>query len=336
VVEVTVRRHWILGGADDVSVEGFTMKHAANDAQRGALQNGGHSDWTIQDNVLSDAHGAVVSLTEGTDLELVGNDISRGGQLGVHGARADAIVRNNEIHHNNTEGFSTEWEAGALKMVTTSRLVAEGNEVHSNDGPGLWCDLGCTNVIYSDNRVYHNSWAGLLFEISDGAEIFSNTVYENGRKYGDWAWGAGILSSSSRNVEIHNNTLAWNADGISVISQDRAGHTDVSNVRVHHNVILMRDHPEIGKYRNLSLAWLQDWAGGMFSASSNNWGANNRYWYPSSEDSSERFAWDNRTIRELPEFNATPGENDGRYVSDLQKDQIASSARLPASPEPFE
>ncbi len=89
------------------------MKHAANDSQRhGAITNGGYSDWAIQDNLLSDAHGAVVSLAEGTNLRLVGNDINHGGQLGLHACRSHLLVQDNEIHHNYTEGFSGGWEAG--------------------------------------------------------------------------------------------------------------------------------------------------------------------------------------------------------------------------------
>ena len=40
-VEVSVRRHWVLGTstADNVTIQGFTMKHAANEAQSGAIMN---------------------------------------------------------------------------------------------------------------------------------------------------------------------------------------------------------------------------------------------------------------------------------------------------------
>ncbi len=95
------------------------MKHAATPAQRGALNNGGYSNWTVQGNVLSDAHGAVVSLYNASDLRLLNNDISRGGQLGVQGSQAtDVLVQGNRIYDNNTEAFSSGWEAGGLKMAT--------------------------------------------------------------------------------------------------------------------------------------------------------------------------------------------------------------------------
>jgi hypothetical protein len=58
-VEVTTRTGWIVGLSDGVIIRGFTMRHAANDSQNGAIENKGRSRWTIENNVLSDAHGAV-------------------------------------------------------------------------------------------------------------------------------------------------------------------------------------------------------------------------------------------------------------------------------------
>lgn len=334
-VEVTTRTEWITVRSDEVTVQGFTMKHAANDSQSGAVNNGGYSRLTIEDNVLSDAHGAAVSLAEGTDLRLLRNDVSNGGQLGVHGSTADALVQDNWIHHNNTEGFDPGWEAGGMKMALMRSLTAEGNEVYRNDGPGLWCDIDCTDAIYSNNRVYHNEGPGLFFEISSGARIFGNVVWENGWGFPAWGWGAGILSSSSQNVEIYDNVVAWNADGVSVISQDRGEDrwNTVKDIYVHDNTILAKDYPA-DKYHNLSLAWLQDWTGAMFEPSSDNRGANNRYWYPSPESSVNRFEWDGGGKNRLADFNATPGEQEGRYLSEEEKDLIVSSAGVPPSPEP--
>lgn len=333
-VEVTTRAGWLVVRSDDVTVQGFKMKHAANDSQSGAVNNGGYSRLTVEDNVLSDAHGAVVSLAEGKDLRLLRNDISNGGQLGVHGSTADVLVRGNTIHHNNTESFDPGWEAGGMKTTLMRSLMADGNEVYANDGPGLWCDIDCAEVVYSNNRVHHNTGPGVFFEISSGARIFGNVVWENGWGFTAWGWGAGILSSSSRDAEINGNTVAWNADGISVISQDRGEERwkTVKNIHVYDNVILTEDRPE-DEYHNLLLAWLQDWTGEMFKPSTDNRGANNRYWHPSPESSASRFAWDGYKSR-LVDFDATPGEQGGRYMSEEEKDREISDAGIPASPEP--
>jgi hypothetical protein len=311
------------------------MKHAANDSQNGAIENNGHSRWTIEGNELSDAHGAVVSLTGGTDLRVLGNEIYRGGQLGVHASGGELLLRGNDIHHNNTEGFDTTWEAGGVKTSGVQSLLADRNDVHHNGGVGLWCDVGCRNVTYSNNRVHHNERMGINFEIGSTAEIFGNVVWENGWDKPVWGWGAGILSSSSKNVEIRDNVLAWNADGITVISADRDGteHDDVTTVRVHHNTILAKDYPQ-DRYHNFALSWLQDRYGGLFEPASGNRGAYNRYWYPSPESSLVRFGWYYKGRHSLADFNTTPGEEGGRYLSDAEKDRVISSAGIPASPGP--
>ncbi len=334
-VEVTTRSAWVVGASSDVVVEDLTMKHAANEPQReAAIRNDGYANWTVQNNVLSDAHGAVVALRENTGLKIIGNDISRGGQLGVHGGKAALEIRDNKIHHNNTEGFASGWEAGGVKNANVSSIVVEGNEVYSNNGPGLWCDVSCKNGTYSNNRVHHNAKIGIFWEISDGAKIFGNTLYENGRESPGWGYGAGICSCSSKNVEIYDNTLAWNADGISVISQDRGEteHDAVTNISVHDNTVLAQDYPNTKD--NFALSWLQDWAGGMlFDSPSNNRGENNRYWYPSVEGSYARFKSNREGIKRLSDFDATLGEEGGRYPSQSEKDAVVANKGIPNNPE---
>lgn len=339
-VEVTTRDAWVQGEADNVTVRGFRMRHSANDAQTGAVDPEGHSYWTIEDNILSDAHGAVVSLDDGHDNALIGNDVSRGGQQGVNGNGEGDLVQANKIHANNTEGFSTGWEAGGLKMALAKDLTLDANEVYDNKGPGLWCDIDCENVTYSNNRIHHNQNAGIFFEISDGAKIYGNKLWENGWGYRDWGWGAGILVSSSKNAEVYDNTLAWNADGITIISQDRPADfgeavdrwKTVTGNDVHDNAII-REHACCDYWDNLALAWLQDWDGVMFGPASNNRAAYNRYWHPSAEDE-PRFAWADEDYARVEDFNATPGEENSRYLTDAEKDQTLAAAGLPRSPEP--
>ena len=74
-VEVSTRAHWIIGQSDDVTVQGFTMRHATTDAQDGAITNGGYPRWTIERNVMSDVHGPVVDLSRGVGHGLFDNDI---------------------------------------------------------------------------------------------------------------------------------------------------------------------------------------------------------------------------------------------------------------------
>src|SRR5262249_36604775 len=157
----------------------------------GGIDSLEHSNISILDNTLTDAHGAIVML-RGDNLKILRNDMSRGGQLGVGLARAaDSLVQGNRIHDNNTDDFAPAWEAGGLKSTRTTRLSIDHNEVYLNRGHGLWCDIDCQTVTFSDNRVHDNDNDGIKYEISRGARIYGNTVWNNGwaPPHG-WGWGA--------------------------------------------------------------------------------------------------------------------------------------------------
>ena len=335
-VEVTTRTEWVEGGSSDVIIEGFTMKHAANDAQNGALYNNGYSNWTVQNNTLADAHALNVKLDYGTDLKFLGNDVSRAGQLGVGGyGGAKVELHNNYIHHNNTEDFEFGWEAGGVKLAGSQDLVADSNTVYENNGHGLWCDGGCKDATIINNRLHHNANSAIFYEISDNAEIYGNTLWENGWEARRGSWMASVRSVNSRNVEIHHNVVAWNYGNIAVVATDRGDsyYNDIHDNYVHDNTVLAEDfsssEPLDSGHRSHALAWL----GPLMDPAKKNSAANNRYWYSTPEDSIPRFYYDERGIIELTDFNATQGEEQGRYLTDAEKDKIVSSAKIPASPE---
>lgn len=320
-VEVATRRRWVVTEADGIVIEGLRMRYAANDAQEGAITDDGH-DVIVRDCVLSDTHGAVVSLTGKGGL--IGNDIFRGGQLGVH--QGGAVVEGNRIHDNNVEDFDPAWEAGGLKSTLTGQL-AVGNDVYGNDGPGLWFDIDANGVDIMNNRVHDNRGAGILYEISQGGRISGNAAWNNG--FGLGGWGAGILVSSSGDVEVDHNTLAWNADGIVVVSQDRPDASGPTvDIRVHDNVIAGRD-AGAGRPRSYALAWIQDWSRGvLFDPSSGNSGTANVLWYTAREGTT-RFAWGGRQFSRLTEFATTSGGGGSRYVTDTEGAALLGAAGIP-------
>jgi len=341
-VEVTVRDHWVRVESSDVTVSGFRMRHSANDAQDGGILVGGATGAvdraTIQNNVLTFAHGAVLWIAAGDGHRILNNDLSRGGQLGIGlsgfgGSRTSAydnLIRGNAIHDNNTEAFASGWEAGGLKASAQVRMTLDNNTVFGNDGPGLWCDVQCKDAVFSNNRVHHNATTGIFYEVSYGAKIFGNSVWENSWSYTGWG-GGGIVAASSGGAEIYSNVLAWNADGITVTSQQRSDANPTTNIYVHDNVIVLS--PQSGDAsEKLMLAWLQDWAGTLTSSTSGNHGALNRYWRSQPEPSWCRFSW-NICIDSLASFNATPGEEGGRYLSDLERDAALAAAGVPSAPE---
>jgi hypothetical protein len=71
----------------------------------------------------------------------------------------------------------------------------------------------------------------------------------------------------------------------------------------------------------------------MFDAASGNRGVNNSYWFPDREGAAPRFAWASNRTR-LADFNTTPGEQNGRYLSGSERDDVLSSLGLPAAESP--
>jgi parallel beta-helix repeat protein len=267
----------------------------------------------------------VVSLGSGRDNQLVGNDISRGGDLGVHGGGSGNVVRGNHIHHNNTEGFDPVWEAGGLKMAIATDLTLEGNEVYDNAGPGLWCDISCKNTVMRANRAYDNEGAGLFYEISDGARITGNAAWRNGTGRGlDRA--AGIMVSNARDVLVDGNTVVGNGHGIWVFSIDRshsgsaadAAHWNkVSGVEVSGNTIVME---EDGTIDGRALNWYQPWSGGtLLDPASGNRASGNGYGLPRAEDPARPwFTWGDRSLWRMADLDAASGADSGEYLSAAQ------------------
>src|SRR6185437_2311552 len=115
------------------------------------------------------------------------NDISDAGDMGIHGTViSDSLVQGNHIHDNATDEFNPDWGAGGLKVTAAHNLVMDDNEVNSNNAAGLWCDIKCAGVTYSNNRIHDNATQGISFEISDGASIHDNEVWQNGSGKAVW------------------------------------------------------------------------------------------------------------------------------------------------------
>jgi hypothetical protein len=113
-------------------------------------------------------------------------------------------------------------------------VIAYNNVHHAiGDGaPGLWCDISCNNTTWKYNSVHDNPGEGLLYEISCYGTIQHNTIINNGWdssiNFG-WYWHAGIVISSSHNVDISENMLFGNYNGLTSVSQKRISAGDVGS-----------------------------------------------------------------------------------------------------------
>jgi parallel beta-helix repeat protein len=249
-IELSATPYAFIGDATDIEIRGIFVEKYATPAQEGAIQSQAPGDgalgsnWTITDVEVSGVHGAGIRTGDHTVIRDV--YIHDNGQLGITAASGtDVVIEDSEIAHNNIAGFRWEWEAGGVKVTNSTDVVFRGNSVHSNDGPGLWADLDTVNTLYEDNVVADNSGPGIFHEISGQAIVRRNTLDGNGFGKSSWLWGAGILIAASSNVEVYENTLSGNANGIAGVQQDRGegrnGPRLLDNLNVHHNTMNLGD-----------------------------------------------------------------------------------------------
>jgi parallel beta-helix repeat protein len=324
VVEVTTRERWVDTQSDNVTIQGMTFWHAANPAETGAIGNENRNAWTLQDSKLYSAHGGIISLggasNPNTQTRVLRNEIAGSGYEGIAGFRnTNTLIQGNMIYNNNLSGFdSVNWAGAGVKLVAFSNLTLDANEVRNNAGPGLWCDIGCQGVVFSNNRVHDNAGAGILFEISAGAKIYNNAIWYCSPT------APAVNISSSANADVYSNVLAWNNLGIAVFSEERANRPNQGTVgiTVHNNTILANGQSA------LSLEWYQRGNGNLFESGSGNSGSSNTFWFPGDEDGSGRFRWQ-RYISSLNDFRQTPGGGGSRYVSAQERDQVLSGWGIP-------
>jgi parallel beta-helix repeat protein len=327
-----VRTRWLVVAASDVTVEGFTMQGAAaGGVQSGSLDVDGVNRFTARDLVLRGGSYAALRLWFGSGHRIEGTTITDAPSLGIIGWHvASTVMTGNHIAGNNTARFDAGWEAGGIKLGQSSGVTFSDNEVDHNAGKGFWCDGMCTAISVTGNRIHDNSDAGIFFEISSGGTITGNRVWENGWAFTTWGWGAGITISSSADTEVAGNIVAWNADGIAVLSQSRSDAPAVTGNNVHDNTIALAPQPGDGSDK-IALGFLQDWSGSLFTASANNRGSGNDYWVSTAEPQWSRFGW-NGAHSTLAAFNGTPGEEGGVYLGSSAMSQVLSSAGVPTAP----
>jgi parallel beta-helix repeat protein len=181
--------------------------------------------WSVQwVEVLGSYSTGIIT---GSQMTIRESYIHHNGQLGIGGTGSGSVVDGNEIAYNNTGGFDVTHEAGGAKWALLEDLTVTRNNVHHNEGPGLWTDIDVRDVTIAGNRIAYNQNEGILHEISHDAIIRDNTIIENGRgQTRDWLWGGGIVISTSDHVEVRNNVITGNGNGITAVQQERGRNAD--------------------------------------------------------------------------------------------------------------
>ncbi len=247
-VEVSVTPNAIRAGGSNVTIRGLIVeKYATTLADvhaMGAVSGRLASGWIIEDNELRRNHSA--GICPGDQNQVRRNHIHHNGMFGVVCGGSNSVLEDNEIAYNNTTGTNYYWGAGGSKFVLTNHLTLRGNDVHHNEGPGLWSDIDNAFVTYEGNRLTGNKVAGIFHEISWDAVIRNNVLDAEGQNPDgrDVWWGGAIFVSASTNVEVTGNTVRNSVTAIGVIDANRGTSPftgrvwEARNIDVHHNTVV--------------------------------------------------------------------------------------------------
>ncbi|MFF0340514.1 right-handed parallel beta-helix repeat-containing protein [Kribbella sp. NPDC004875] len=236
-------------GGTGVTVRGLTVEHFATPPQGGAVVLG--LGWHVLANDIRWNHAVGAMLVNADSAVLEKNRIHDNGQLGVgQYSTLNGSITANEISGNNTDGFwIADWESGGVKTTWSSGGRVSGNLIENNRGVGLWSDAYDDNRTFSDNQIVGNAADGIRYEIGRNGVIADNTVSGNGfgtgRGSGTSLWdGGGINVNTSRGVQVRDNVVANNVNGIAIQSRTRGsgpwGTNVLRDIVVSGNQVTMR------------------------------------------------------------------------------------------------
>ena len=238
------------GTASDVTIQNLVFEKFATPAGKDtAIINPANENakrWTIESNEFRLNHGRCVKggpsgSENGNGAVINNNYFHHNGFQAIGGSNDNGVISNNEVAYSNQLEFVFAWAGAALKAGTTSNGIWENNYVHDNEGNGIWIDvhsgLNGRNII-RNNRVVNNRVNGIHYENSENARIQGNWCEGNGSLEFSTPKGAGILISSSTNVEIVGNTVLGNHTAITAKSNTRRGNVD--GIKVTNNVIALQ------------------------------------------------------------------------------------------------
>jgi hypothetical protein len=242
-------------GRSNVVIQNLVVEKYASPAQQAAVGGPGGINWDLRSVTVRYNHGVGAELGPGTVMEHC--KVHHMGQIGLIGG-GDAttrptVLRDTEVADNRALSFDPDWETGGAKFTRSfgQGLIVENSWFHDNSGGGLWLDIDNYYVIIRSNRFEDNQRWSVFYEVSQRARIYWNEAFgtTNGPE-GFADYGAGILVSNSADVDIYQNLLRENDNGIFVIEDGKAtrwaqdtyreGLPHVRGVDIHENDIEMR------------------------------------------------------------------------------------------------
>lgn len=226
--------------ANNVTVEGLTVRRFANTTQHGAVASTEQgTGWTIRYVLAEQNHAAGISVGNGWLVEWC--RLEYNGQLGIKVLNpitgpppnpTGIVFRYNRLVgnklHGMAAGYKSGWEGGGSKFGRLSGVTIEYNYTADNYGSALWLDVACQNSQIRYNVCYQDHWdGGVHDEVSYDSELHHNLMVRCGdldtRGNGGWPWGGGIEISTSMRVNCHHNTVVDCRGSIGFIQQSREG-----------------------------------------------------------------------------------------------------------------
>jgi parallel beta-helix repeat protein len=203
---------------------GGEVSGAVTGSQQGAVECGNPChlyNMNIHDN--PNAFAGIYSggpPYESGPMVVSGGRVTGSGSLGIGGGVTNQLtISGVEIDHNGATA-DCGFEGGGFKGVNQGSRFT-GNYVHDNNCMGVWYDISDDNNEIDHNRVVNNAEGGIFYEISFNVSIHDNEVSGNGAGACAWLWGAGIGIASSGGVQVYNNTLTNNCNGVGETQQNR-------------------------------------------------------------------------------------------------------------------
>ena len=234
----------------NVTIQGLIIQNYIPPLNLGAIQADNGADWLVQNNEIR--NNANIGLKVGARMRVLNNFVHHNGVSGINGYRADGVLlEGNEVSFNNPSNTfidpSLAGESG-VKFFEVNNLVARGNNIHDNNGIGIWCDTCYLNQLIENNTLINNI-GGVWQEIGYSAIIRNNIVSNSGvaRPLPGWLENAGIMVTNSPDVEIYGNTLDNNANGITAMqstgyeTSGLYGPRELKNLYVHNNTVTQKN-----------------------------------------------------------------------------------------------
>jgi parallel beta-helix repeat protein len=239
------------GNASDVTIraEGVGVVRRYNPPTDPQAAVGGFgTHWTVDGLELTGITGGAAARLTSNGLLRNLNIHDNPGKVGVTAYQiADGRIEGGRIVNSNSARlYDPYWDAAGMKLVDVDRVVVSGVEAGGNWGPGVWCDIACTDWTVENSYVHDNKGVGIFYEVSRRATIRNNRVHDNGGSYGGgWAiHQANILISHSPDVEVYGNDVRGGSLGIIGWQDDRheqrawqGDNASLRNLWVHDNRI---------------------------------------------------------------------------------------------------